>query len=600
MKHKIYLSFIMPMLLLGCSRISDHKSISVSDPEITTDDILEHIKFLSDDDREGRYPGSEGSQKTVEYLVDYFKNNNIEPIGSNGYLQPFEFITGVNLGEQNNLESKGSLLEIYWTNYQVGSDYIPLEFSSNANVEANIVFTGYGFSINDSVRWEDYADINIDGKWVMVFRGGPNGDSPHSSFTAHTPLRKKALLAKDNKAAGVLFINQAGDTDDLIPLKHAPNSTSIGIPVLHISRRIANKLTDNKLDALQKELDKNQAPNSYYIEKSVKASVNLVKKIINVPNVMGKISGTDPNLKKEFIVIGAHFDHLGFGGNESGSLSPDTLAIHNGADDNASGTAGVLELAGKLSANRNLLKRSILLMGYNAEEEGLLGSKYFVNNPTVDLSMIVSMINMDMIGRMSDKKITVGGTGTTSGFEMILKEVNKNHGLQLKMSPEGYGPSDHASFYVNDIPVLFFFTGTHTDYHKPSDDWQHINVQGEKQVVDLIYDLTLKLSNLDEKLAFTEAGPKEPNQSRRSFNVTFGVIPSYGSQAEGLEIDGARKDGPAANAGMQKGDVIIEISGKEIKNIYDYMYRLAELKAGQTVEVKVLRNNKELLLSVNL
>ena len=291
---------------------------------------------------------------------------------------------------------------------------------------------------------------------------------------------------------------------------------------------------------------------------------------------------------------------MGFGGNESGSLSPDTLAIHNGADDNASGTAGVLELAGKLSANRNLLKRSILLMGYNAEEEGLLGSKYFVNNPTVDLSMIVSMINMDMIGRMSDKKITVGGTGTTSEFEMILKEVNKNHGLQLKMSPEGYGPSDHASFYVNDIPVLFFFTGTHTDYHKPSDDWQHINVQGEKQVVDLIYDLTLKLSNLDEKLAFTEAGPKEPNQSRRSFNVTFGVIPSYGSQAEGLEIDGARKDGPAANAGMQKGDVIIEISGKEIKNIYDYMYRLAELKAGQTVEVKVLRNNKELLLSVNL
>ena len=239
-------------------------------------------------------------------------------------------------------------------------------------------------------------------------------------------------------------------------------------------------------------------------------------------------------------------------------------------------------------------------MGYNAEEEGLLGSKYFVNNPTVDLSMIVSMINMDMIGRMSDKKITVGGTGTTSEFEMILKEVNQNHGLQLKMSPEGYGPSDHASFYVNDIPVLFFFTGTHTDYHKPSDDWQHINVQGEKKIVDLIYDLTLKLNNLDEKLAFTEAGPKEPTQSRRSFNVTFGVIPSYGSQAEGLEIDGARKDGPAANAGMLKGDVIIEIGGKEIKNIYDYMYRLGELKSGQTVEVKVLRNNKELLLSINL
>ena len=252
-------------------------------------------------------------------------------------------------------------------------------------------------------------------------------------------------------------MNQGGDEDELIPLKHSPNSTAVDILVLQVSRKVADYLLDQKIDVLQGYLDDNHSPQSFLVDKKISAEVILEKEFVDVPNVIGLIPGADHELKNEYIVLGAHFDHLGFGGEGTGSLTPDSNAVHNGADDNASGTAGILELAEKLSANRNELKRSILLMAFNAEEEGLLGSKYFVNNPTIDFSKVTAMINMDMIGRMSEGKITVGGIGTSPGFESILNEVNQGYDLHLKMSKEGYGPSDHASFYVNDVPVLFFF-----------------------------------------------------------------------------------------------------------------------------------------------
>lgn len=210
------------------------------------------------------------------------------------------------------------------------------------------------------------------------------------------------------------------------------------------------------------------------------------------------------------------------------------------------------------------------------------------------------MINMDMIGRMKDKKITIGGTGTAPRFENLIKEINQEHGLSIKTNPEGYGPSDHASFYIKDIPVLFFFTGIHNDYHKPTDDWIKINIEGEIQILEFIHDLTISLCNAPEKPQFTEAGPKERPSGRRRFKVTFGVIPSYSSQAEGMEIDGTRAGGPAETAGMESGDIIIEIDGQEIKNIYDYMYRLGDLKKGQIINVKVRRGEEILDLVLAL
>jgi len=583
---------ILISIFSGCTQRPEESVNVKTNSKITEVDLMNHIKYLADDKRAGRYPGTVGSKEAVDYIVDHFRHYGLSPAGSNGYLQNFDFITGINLGEKNNFTADGE-------RYQVNTDFIPLEFSANQKLKADIVFAGYGFAIDDSIKWNDYNNIKAEGKWVIILRGGPGGDHPHSEFVGHLPLRKKALLARDQKAAGIIFVNQAGD-DELIALKHSPNSTAVGIPVIHISRNLADKILSGKLEDLQNAMDEKLAPQSFGVEKQISAEVDLAKETVSVPNVIGLIPGSDTVLKDEYIVIGAHFDHLGFGGEGTGSLTPDANAIHNGADDNASGTAGVLELAEKLSANRSILKRSVVFMAYNAEEEGLLGSKYFVNNPTIDLSNISIMINMDMIGRMSDGKVTVGGTGTSPNFESILNEENKDHGLNLKMSKEGYGPSDHASFYVNDIPVLFFFTGTHNDYHKPSDDWQLINVAGEKQIVELIYDVVVRFGRMDNRPTFTEAGPKEARQTRRSFKVTFGVIPSYGSNAEGLEIDGAKKDGPAGKAGLQKGDIIISIDGKPVKNIYDYMYRLAELKPGRAVDVIIKRGEEELTIKVNL
>ena len=294
---------------------------------------------------------------------------------------------------------------------------------------------------------------------------------------------------------------------------------------------------------------------------------------------------------------------MGYGGHRSGSLNPDSLQIHNGADDNASGTAGVLELSHKLMMNKRSLGRSIITICFDAEEKGLLGSKFYTQNPTKNLEQTTLMINMDMIGRLDEKAVTVGGAGCAKDLSDIVEKVQNKHSLKIEKNMSGmdFGRSDHASFYKENIPALFFFTGAHQDYHKPTDDWDKIDYQGEKDILNFLYDLIIQLSNIEQKLLFTEIIDKSPNNESPSFNVTFGVIPSYGSQKVGMEIDGiSRKGGPADKAGMKKGDVIIEINRKKVRNIYDYMARLAELKHGDEVMVKIIRDKIDIELVLNL
>jgi len=584
--------FFSASLIISCNQVSSKYVDQINNPEILSKEISEHIKYLSADEREGRFPGTKGSQEAINYIVDELKGSGVLPAVDDEYLQFFNFTKDI---------KPDGLNEIRFNNkkYDINTDFMPLEFSSNASFTADVAFIGYGFSIKDSVEWDDYKYIDVKDRWVAILIGSPDGDHPHSKYADHIPIRKKAMLAKDNNARGVLFINQS-DSDEFIPLRYDPNSNNMDIPVVQISRKFANDLLSDSLQFFQDEINSDLSSRSFLLNKSIDSKISLKKETIQIPNIIGMIPGNHDNHKNEYIVIGAHFDHLGFGGQSSGSLAPDERSIHNGADDNASGIAGVLEIAEKLKANQFELNRSILFMGYNAEEQGLLGSKYYVNNPTVPLKNIITMINMDMIGRMSNNKITVGGTGTSSAFDLILNNIEKNHDLLITKSPEGFGPSDHSSFYINDIPVLFFFTGAHNDYHKPSDDWAQINVESEKKILDMIYDIVIQIDQLEIKPVFTEAGPKGPSQSRTSFKVTFGIIPSYSSNAIGLEIDGARQGGPAQQAGIKKGDIIIEIEGKSISNIYDYMYRLAELKTGQSVEVIVQRGDKELKLILNL
>jgi len=324
---------------------------------------------------------------------------------------------------------------------------------------------------------------------------------------------------------------------------------------------------------------------------------NLQKDEFQVANVVGLIPGNKN--KDEYIVIGAHFDHLGYGGAHSGSLEMGSNEIHNGADDNASGVAGILELAHKLSSNRDMLNRSIVFVAFNAEEQGIFGSKYFINNSPIPKDKIITMINLDMIGRLRNLSLNISGTGTSPFFNEILDKASSIHMLNIKKNPEGFGPSDHSSFYSNDIPVLSFFTGGHQDYHKPSDDWSKINFYGQKKVLSMIHDIVLLIDSKKIRPKFSEAGPKSaPATPRVKMNVTFGLMPSYTSTAQGLGVDGVRSEGPAGRAGLKKGDLIIKINNIAIKDIYGYMDILQKLKPGESSEVIVLRNDKEITLNI--
>jgi len=582
---------------------SNQNKIDPGSTEIMSFEILGHIKYLASDNLKGRLPGTPGSKLVIDYISKHWEAQGIEPAGTKGFKQSFSFINNVSLGQRNMLRIRNSRKQ-----YIVQKDFIPIGSSGNGSVNEDVVFIGYGLDINDSLSWHDYAEVDVRGKWVLLLLDGPDGDSPHSPYGRHKTLYNKMIAARDHGASGILFMNrfETADDNNLRPLKYRQSSSTAGLPVIQITHSVANEILINhgqSIAELRSKIDEQLTPLSFLVGCKVSANVNLKLAKETASNMIGSIEGNDPVLKDEYIVVGAHFDHLGLGGSRSGSLDPDTIIIHNGADDNASGTAGILELSYKLMSNRHLLKRSVLFVCFDAEEKGLLGSKYYVENPVRNISNTAMMVNMDMIGRLNDNPVILGGVGSSGNFENIIADARKNHTLDVETNMSGmdFGRSDHASFYRENIPVLFFFTGAHEDYHKPTDDWDKIDYQGEKEILDFIYDLIIDISQLEEKPAFAEIETNTTNNQNPVFKVTFGVIPAYGSQKVGLEIDGvSKKDGPAAKAGMKKGDVITAINGKDVRNIYDYMTRLADLKAGQKVKVTINRDDDEVELTLEL
>jgi hypothetical protein len=318
-------------------------------------------------------------------------------------------------------------------------------------------------------------------------------------------------------------------------------------------------------------------------------------------NVIMVLPGEDDSLKNEYVIIGGHFDHLGMGG--SSSRVRDTIAVHPGADDNASGISSMIELAERFSLTRGSHKRSLVFAAFSGEEEGLLGSKYFADNPLMDLSGVNAMINLDMVGRLRDSSaLQVGGVGTAEGLRDKVRSLADTNIIRLSFSDEGYGPSDHSSFYGKNIPVLFFSTGAHLDYHTPEDTWDKINYDGMKEVSDLIFRIAGDIANTSGRLKFREAGPKiEINRAIRRRGVTLGIMPDFaGNVKNGLRADFVTPGKPAALGGMKKGDIITSINGKTINNIQDYMFRMGQLKHGETISVEVLRNGKKEVLLIQL
>jgi len=571
-------------------------------PDITTEELNEHITFLSSDSLKGRYPGTAEMEVAALYIQKAFKDAGLELIGEEG-LQEFEVTTDISRGEYNTLSFKE-------LSYEAGQDFVPYAFTSNSELEAEIVFAGYGFNFNKKgLEWNDFEGIDVEGKWVLMLTGDPEIDSANSVFAAYSGDREKTLTATDAGAAGVLLVSGPvmDKRDQLISLHFDKSMGNSGVPVLNIKRSIADALlekTGMTVEKLEEMLNSNRQAHSFPLQESVKASAEVNQVKVNTHNVLAFLEGSDPQLKEEIIVIGAHYDHLGFGGPQSGSRMPDTLAIHNGADDNASGVAAIIEILEKLAAHKKELKRSVLVIAFSAEEMGLLGSKYFVNHPSFELTQLKAMVNLDMVGRMKeDNGILMGGVGTSLEAEELLKELESvDTTLNFGYSPDGYGPSDHAAFYAENVPVFFLSTGAHDEYHTPFDDVEKINIEGEKRLADYSYALMYHLATRENSLTYQENDMTDQRKrGRRGFSVTLGIMPDYaGAENTGLRIDGLRKGGPADKAGMKKMDIIIAIDGKVIKNIYDYMHRLNTLEKGKTASVDVLRDGEKVVLLVQL
>lgn len=575
---------------------------------ITPDRLMPHIRYLASDELEGRLAGSPGAEKAARYIAEQFARRNLLPLGDEGsYFQGFSFVSGVRLGSANSLEvawgTGGSSSQARGSSLlEPGSDFTPVSFSLSGEFEGPARFVGYGISA-PSLQYDDYRKTDVKGKFVFVLRYGPEGDDPHGQFGRYHALRYKAQTARDRGAKGIVFVDDSEDfsKSSLSKLRFDRSFADSGIAALALSRPSARKILAGagmNLDTLEESARGRKGSAADMPGVHLKFRSNLVKETRSARNVVGLLKGTG-GLAEEVLVIGAHFDHLGLGEVSSLAAKPGS-EVHNGADDNASGTAGLLELAGALGSRKGQAGRSVLFLAFSAEEQGLLGSRHYVNHPAIPLEKTVAMINMDMIGRMQGKRLIVGGAGSSPGWKDLLTQLNKDADLELKYRDGGFGPSDHSSFYGRDIPVLFFFTGVHGDYHKPSDDYDKIEAVATARVVEFIFQTARSICGMDQRPAFRKTAGEPRESGRTGFRVTLGIIPDYGEEVEGVRLSGVREGSPAAKCGLRSGDLMVGWSGKKITNIYDLTYLLQEHRPGDEVDISVVRDGEELQLTAIL
>jgi aminopeptidase YwaD len=582
---------IVLFLLSSCNRSKN--------PEVTADELIGHIKYLSSDSLKGRLTGSEGDSLAADYIKSDLVSSGLTPLTGDG-LQRFSVTKRILPGKNNTLTINGK-------DFIPEKDFMPLAFSSDATLESEVIFAGYGFNIdNDSLKWNDYSGIDVKGKWVMILRADPEPDNTRSAFVTFGADRDKALMAKDMGAAGILMVSgPIFDPEDTFE-SLGTEGFSVQIPVLRIKKEVADIILSKSkttIASLEKKLNATRKSFGFSTKVLVKGSTEIVREKANTRNVVMLLPGEDEQLKNEYIILGAHFDHLGMGGPGSSSRAIDTVGIHHGADDNASGVGMMLELAEKFSKTKGSHKRSIICIAFTGEEMGLLGSKFFTENPGIDLSKVNAMINLDMVGRLNEtSNLQISGVGTASGLKDLIYLKSDTSVIKLTLSDEGYGPSDHSSFYGKNIPVIFYFTGAHLDYHTPSDTWDKINYEGMVKISGLIFPVAEELSSSSSRLQFKEAGPKvETVRYGRRRGVTLGIMPDFaGNIKNGLRADFVTPGKPAALGGMKKGDIITAINGKTVNNIQDYMFRMSQLKHGQTISVEVLRNEKKEVLLIQL
>ena len=517
--------------------------------QVTLINLQNHIHFLADDKLEGRRAGTKGEELAMDYISNQFKQIGLRPKGTEGYYQNFDINEGKEVNPETHFIINGKELKL-------NEDYFPFVYSPDVNIEALPAIALQESGLPWFINLKDVID--------------ENATNPH--FDLQNYIHQQAIDLK-RKGAVTLILYNTSPNDDQLKFDGKDKAEKTGIPVVYVTKSAAKKYLNDA---------------SASIEMKLKVKISEKKRIGH--NVIGYIDeGASAT-----VVLGAHFDHLGYGEDGNSMLRTKEHLIHNGADDNASGTAALIELA-RLLKNSKLDRNNYLFIAFSGEELGLFGSKYFVENPTVSLNTVNYMINMDMVGRLNDstKALTIGGYGTSPEWSSLTTK-NKKSPFIIKVDSSGTGPSDHTSFYRKDIPVLFFFTGLHSDYHKPTDDFEKINYKGELDVVNYIYSIIERENKTKQKLVFTKTRETQSMSSTR-FNVTLGIMPDYTFSGTGVRVDGVSDGRPAQKAGLQTGDVITQLGEFNVTSLDNYMEALGKFKKGDTTTVKFVRgkDNKE-------
>jgi hypothetical protein len=593
-----------PRYLAALAAVAVTASLQAQAPATTASRTKQHVVTLASDQFEGRLSGSAGEKRASDYIVSQLQRIGAKPLpGRSTYTIPFDFTAGTRDG--------GSWVRV-GTNatdrFDQRKDVQALSFSDNADVsDAPVVFAGYGIVVPESQNfpYDSYATLDVKDKIVLVLRYFPEDAEPKTKgiLSRYADLRYKALAARQRGARALLVVTgpKSPNAGETIPMSFDTALAGSGIVAASISSAVADSMfkalndPSKTLAAAQQSLDDANPHATGFALPNVSASIHadVVREKRTGNNVVAYLpaTGTTAGIQKPWIAVGAHYDHLGHGENGNSLAEKAAVgAVHHGADDNASGTAAVLALAETLATQPR--KRNVILQLWSGEELGLIGSGAYVNAPPIPVDQLAAYVNFDMVGRMQDNKLTVQATGSSPSWARVVEQANIAAGFDLQVQQDPYQPTDVASFNQAGVPSLNLFTGTHTDYHKPSDTADKINYDDLDRVVEFATAIVKRVGDTAEAPQFTKVDQSSQQGTRGGVRLFTGTIPDYSTEVKGLLLSGVIGGGPAEQAGLQKGDVIVEIAGQTIANIYDYTYALEVLKIGEAVKVVYQRNGE--------
>jgi Tol biopolymer transport system component len=586
-------------------------SVSGWPAQETIEKLRAEVSYLASDALAGRMTGSEGSRAAADFIAAHFRQAGLKPVGeSKNYFQDFEFTAGVRILTNDNrlaITRRDETAQLF----QVEKDFRPLSFTANGEIDGEVIFAGYGLSVPGSggAGYDSYAGVNVTNKIVLALRYAPEDAAPkrRQDLNRYAGLRYKAMIAREHGAKGVLFVTgpNSPNAGELAGLAFDGSLSGSGIIAASISSNVVETLfagSDKRLKSLQSDLDKENphADSGFVLPKvtvKLAAAVEQVKKADR--NVLGCLPPAGDAV--EYIVLGAHYDHLGFG--ESGAMlrQGEENKIHPGADDNASGTATVLELAAALakesSATTGRFRRGVIFALWSGEEIGLIGSSYFVEHPPVALTNVAAYLNFDMVGRLNENKLILQGAGSSASWRRWIEKRNVAAGFNIVLQEDPYLPTDVTAFYPKEVPVLNFFTGSHEDYHRPTDTADKLNYDGLARIGQFARGLSLDLVQSAGRPDYVRVTRRDSGGGRENLRAYLGTIPDYTTEVAGVKLSGVRGGSPAEKAGLKGGDIIVEFGGQKIANIYDYTYALDAVKIGAPVNVIVMRDGKRTSLT---